>query len=145
MRRLSFALVPALLRVITRERGVEADLALGDPLWESLARHAWPGNVRELRNYLEQWAILKDIPPPSPTEAPSADRGDARSDVLEELEGLPLRAAREALLERFDRHYLTRLLRETGGNATEAARRAGIDRVTMFRLLRRLGLTRDEG
>ena len=43
----------------------------------------------------------------------------------------------------FDSFYLTRLLHETGGNATEAARRAGIDRVTIFRLLRRYGLSRD--
>ena len=63
--------------------------------------------------------------------------------VFASLATLPLRAAREALLERFDSFYLTRLLHETGGNATEAARRAGIDRVTIFRHLRRYGLSRD--
>ena len=145
-------LVPELLSAIARERGVDAAVPPHDPLWSALATHDWPGNVRELRNHLEQWAILRD----DARDAPGAPEGTRRkvqselpasagapSDVFASLATLPLRAAREALLERFDSFYLTRLLHETGGNATEAARRAGIDRVTIFRLLRRYGLSRD--
>ncbi|MBP6833830.1 MAG: sigma 54-dependent Fis family transcriptional regulator [Deltaproteobacteria bacterium] len=144
-------LVPTLLAAIERERGVEAEAAPDSPLWAELAQHDWPGNVRELRNHLEQWAILREatlVPMPS-TASPGAAAKRPASEGIPELEAafvafepMPLRAAREVVLDRFDRHYLTRLLQATAGNATEAARRAGVDRVTMFRLLRRLGLPR---
>ena len=142
-------LVPSLLEAIERDRGVEVDVAPDDPLWTELARHDWPGNVRELRNHLEQWAILRDASiataPPHATDAPLPKADAAPLGAFEELEAMPLRAARELLLARFNHHYLAQLLKATGGNATEAARRAGIDRVTMFRLLRRLGLARESG
>ena len=41
----------------------------------------------------------------------------------EGLQKLPLRIAKAELLERFERHYVTQLLEQTGGNVAEAARR----------------------
>jgi DNA-binding NtrC family response regulator len=58
----------------------------------------------------------------------------------EGLQKLPLRMAKAELLERFERQYVTQLLEQTGGNVAEAARRAGVDRVTLFRTIRRYGL-----
>ena len=40
---------------------------------------------------------------------------------------------------------LARVLAETGGNVAEAARRAGVDRGTVFRTLRRTGMREGEG
>jgi DNA-binding NtrC family response regulator len=45
-------------------------------------------------------------------------------------------------LERFERAYLERLLRATGDNVSEAARRAGIDRKNLWLKLKRYGLGR---
>ena len=42
--------------------------------------------------------------------------------------------------DRFERRYLTAMLEATGGNISEAARRAGIDRVYLLRLMGRYGL-----
>jgi transcriptional regulator of acetoin/glycerol metabolism len=56
------------------------------------------------------------------------------------LEKLPLLRAKAELMAWFERHYVERLLKETQGNVTEAARRAEVDRVTMFRIIRRCGL-----
>jgi transcriptional regulator of acetoin/glycerol metabolism len=53
---------------------------------------------------------------------------------------MPLREAKQALTDQFERRYLQRVLDETGGNVAEAARRAGVDRVTIFRGIRRFGL-----
>lgn len=58
---------------------------------------------------------------------------------------LPLRIAKEQLLERFERDYVASLLAQTSGNVAEAARRAGIDRSTLFRTIRRYGLKAAEG
>jgi transcriptional regulator of acetoin/glycerol metabolism len=46
---------------------------------------------------------------------------------------LPLAEAREAWLQAFAQEYLTDLLRRHGGNISQAAKRAGIDRKTLHR------------
>jgi DNA-binding NtrC family response regulator len=141
-------LVRGLLEGIARERGLMAHVEPDQELLDSLARHTWPGNVRELRNYLEQLLILRVPPPfagqeapPSRATAAAAPAGAAGS--FEGLDKLPLRTAKSELLERFERHYVERLLEQTGGNVAEAARRAGVDRVTLFRTIRRHGLRGD--
>lgn len=53
---------------------------------------------------------------------------------------VPIRRAREQWVHFFERCYLADLLAETNQNVTAAARRAGIDRVHMHRLLSRAGL-----
>jgi DNA-binding NtrC family response regulator len=146
-------LVRGLLDVIAREREIRTHLEANDELLESLAKYAWPGNVRELRNYLEQLLILQ-VPPPlaatrdsAPPTAPrrESDHGPRPPEaaMFDELAQLPLRLAKSTLLERFERAYVEKLLEETGGNVAEAARRAGVDRVTLFRTIRRYGLRGD--
>jgi transcriptional regulator of acetoin/glycerol metabolism len=49
---------------------------------------------------------------------------------------LPLHRA----LERFERDYLARCLREANGNVAEAAKRAAVNRATMYRSIQRYGL-----
>jgi DNA-binding NtrC family response regulator len=53
----------------------------------------------------------------------------------------PFEVARREALDRFERIYLAGLLEECGGNVTEAARRAGLRRTSVQRLLRRHGLS----
>ena len=145
-------LVRGLLEVIVKERGIDAHIEPDAELLESLGRHAWPGNVRELRNYLEQLLILR-VPPPflgeappsiSPGHLPSSSASAPSTTDFDGLAELPLRTAKSELLERFERHYVARLLEQTGGNVAEAARRAGVDRVTLFRTIRRYGLRSEE-
>jgi DNA-binding NtrC family response regulator len=143
-------LVRGLLESIGRERGLDALIEPDQDLLDALGRHAWPGNVRELRNYLEQLLILR-VPPPfgGAGEGGEAPAGVGRAGVgpaaFDELTQLPLRSAKNELLDRFERHYVERLLEQTGGNVAEAARRAGVDRVTLFRTIRRHGLRGDGG
>jgi two-component system response regulator GlrR len=129
-------IVPALLDRIVMQRKLPVAPRCDDALLRVLGRHTWPGNVRELKNYLEQYAILESLPP---FEATEGEPG-ALPHLSEGLHAMPFRAAKEELLRRFEMHYLQALLEETSGNESEAARRAGIDRVTVFRALRRLGL-----
>jgi DNA-binding NtrC family response regulator len=145
-------LVRGLLESIARERSIDAHVEPDQELYDALSRHGWPGNVRELRNYLEQLLILR-VPPPfagdplaGPRPAPAGSLApDYRAASFDGLERLPLRTAKSELLERFERHYVERLLEQTGGNVAEAARRAGVDRVTLFRTIRRHGLRGDGG
>jgi transcriptional regulator of acetoin/glycerol metabolism len=53
---------------------------------------------------------------------------------------LTLREARDAWLRAFTSEYLTDLLREHGGNISQAAKTAGVDRKTLHRLLTKFGV-----
>jgi DNA-binding NtrC family response regulator len=99
---------------------------LGPEVLAALRAHGWPGNVRELRNVLERAVVLS---PPG-------------SLVLEPLEThaeLPS-ASRSALpfpaqLQEVARAAALAMLELTGGNKSEAARRLGISRPRLQRLL----------
>ena len=54
----------------------------------------------------------------------------------------PFGEAKEELVARFEREYLEDLLRRAGGNMTEAAKRAGLERKYLYRLLERVGIER---
>ena len=97
--------------------------------------HPWPGNVRELRNAVERLTVLDDMPFATPAAA-ARRRHDAEPVDIR----VPFKDAKNALTDRFERRYLTAMLEATGGNISEAARRAGIDRVYLLRLMGRYGL-----
>ncbi|MBL6720361.1 MAG: hypothetical protein ISQ08_03025 [Planctomycetes bacterium] len=56
----------------------------------------------------------------------------------------PLREEREELLQSFERDYLARLLRSTGGRVGQAALRAGITPRSLYDKLRRHGLRKEQ-
>jgi two-component system, NtrC family, response regulator GlrR len=133
-------LARGLLQAIGRERGVDVkDVELDAALWQ----HTWPGNVRELRNYLEQLVILK-VPPALGAFEPAPEAGSGEGALSSGLEKLPLTTAKNELLARFERQYVTRLLEQTKGNVAEAARLSGVNRATLFRMIRRYGLREGE-
>ncbi|HMF43807.1 MAG TPA: sigma 54-interacting transcriptional regulator [Polyangia bacterium] len=102
----------------------------------SFVAHPWPGNVRELRNAVERLAVLNDVPFATPSAPESAGgEGVPPIDVR-----IPFKDAKNALTDSFERRYVTAMLESTGGNISEAARRAGIDRVYLLRLMGRYGL-----
>jgi len=97
-----------------------------------LARHSWPGNIRELRNYVERCLALHEQTPLTPAAE------DPGPPVIDENE--PFRVARERWTRTFERRYLERILRSQRDNVTAAARAAGVDRISFYRLLWRHGL-----
>jgi len=116
-----------LSRLGTRYR--RGPLALSPEAMELLVSAAWPGNVRQLLNVIEQSVALSAtelIPDSLVKQALNA----------KESELTPLDEARKA----FERDYLVRILKITGGNVTKAARLAGRNRTEFYRLLERHAL-----
>jgi len=97
---------------------------------ERLMRHEWPGNVRELANAIERAVAL--------------GRGEIlRLDDLA-LDGIKPAAVgamdeAELTLEEVERRHVRRTLDAVGGNKSEAARKLGIDRRTLYRKLEEWG------
>jgi len=128
-----------------RVAGKEMDRAV-EPLKSDalaiLAAHDWPGNVRQLENVVRRLLVgaedlridAADCEAVLGVQAPVAT---SRNGILE-----PFHTARAQALERFERTYLDNLLRATGNNVAEAARRAGIDRKNLWLKLKRYGLGR---
>ena len=116
-------------------------------LW-ALAAQPWGGNVRELQNVIEHAVVLlepgadvkaEDLPFVS---VPGAVHEASLQAELNSDEG-GYYAARDRLLAKFDRTFLTRVILRAGGNLSKAARLAGIDRTTFYRLMERHGLQRN--
>ncbi|HEU4532554.1 MAG TPA: sigma 54-interacting transcriptional regulator, partial [Polyangiaceae bacterium] len=80
-----------------------------------------------------------------PDEAGGAGEsgGAGEGGEAERLEGLlelPLPQAREAVMEQFERRYVTAKLRQHGGNISRAADAMGVSRQLVHRLLERYGM-----
>jgi two-component system, NtrC family, response regulator GlrR len=86
----------------------------------------WPGNVRQLLNLLEQAVALTPTPVIPATLVQAALKEDAAALV-------PFEEARKT----FERDYLVRLLKITGGNVTQAAQLAKRNRTEFYKLLQR--------
>ena len=104
-------------------------LAFSPEAMQLLVSAPWPGNVRQLLNVIEQAVALAatEVIPESLVRQ-ALDAGDTALTPLDE--------ARRA----FERDYLVRILKITGGNVTKAARLAGRNRTEFYRLLERHSL-----
>jgi two-component system response regulator GlrR len=86
----------------------------------------WPGNVRQLLNLLEQAVALTTTSVIPATLVQGALREDAG-----------VMAPFEEARKEFERDYLVRLLKITGGNVTQAANLAKRNRTEFYKLLQR--------
>jgi DNA-binding NtrC family response regulator len=113
----------------------------------ALRARAWRGNVRELRNLIEHAVVLLpaggDIHPedlPSVEEGGSERSAEALSTFTDEDSYY---SARERIVSRFERSYLKWLVGRATGNMSMAARIAGVDRTTLYRLMEKHSVQRD--
>jgi transcriptional regulator with PAS, ATPase and Fis domain len=105
---------------------------------ELLVSHSWPGNVRELRNTVARLVLFPHLG--KEAISPVAGGGGETGNDLGKLTGLPLREAREMVVEQFERTYILSKLREHGGNVSRAAESMGVSRQFAHRLMERYGI-----
>jgi DNA-binding NtrC family response regulator len=101
---------------------------------------AWPGNVRELQNLMEHLAVLADAgsvihAEDLPGRSDAAVGGTATRGWPAHLMSKAYHPAKEAVLAHFEKEYLATLVARADRNMSKAARLAGIDRTTLYRLL----------
>ncbi len=70
----------------------------------------------------------------APTTAPTSSGVDVDIDV-------PFKAAKRAMVDEFERAYVSQLLERHGGNVSAAARAAGLDRMSIYRIMQRRDLS----
>ncbi|HLX28211.1 MAG TPA: sigma 54-interacting transcriptional regulator [Casimicrobiaceae bacterium] len=121
--------IPLLAAHILRrlaERYRKPPLTLAPDAMALLVAAPWPGNVRQLLNLLEQSVALATTPVIPATLVQAALKEDAAALI-------PFEEARKT----FERDYLVRLLKITGGNVTQAAQLAKRNRTEFYKLLQR--------
>ena len=99
-----------------------------------LLRHPWPGNARELENAIERGAVLARG---ERIELGDLLLGDAGEPAT--AGGAPGAETLRGFLDRMSAEHVRAVLAACGGSKSEAARRLGVDRTTLYRLLERLG------
>lgn len=90
----------------------------------ALVNTSWPGNVRQLYNVVEQCVAL--------STTPLISAGAIEKSIHREEE---LLMSLEEAKKRFERDYLIRTLKITGGNVTQAARLSQKNRTEFYKLL----------
>jgi two-component system, NtrC family, response regulator GlrR len=131
--------VPVLTQRFLQEMGGSA-FRFSEDLLLRFRRHSWPGNVRELRNVVQR--LLTGVEPeldelPEPVQAKPAKVRHGP------IPAVGFKDAKEKFFEEFVRQYLGTLIPDCGGNLSEVARRAGIHRNYIQRLVDRYAIKVD--
>ena len=112
---------------------------------QALLRYAWPGNVRELSNVMERCALLAsdvvglhDLPEELTGTEPAGQAAEVTDaeDLFELRYSEAVTAARRLIVQR--------ALEQTGGHQTRAAERLGVTQPYLSRLVKQLGIRREE-
>ncbi len=118
----------------------QQEVAIEPAAVDALCQMDWPGNVRELENMVQRLAIFS-----SGGVIRASDMERLRIRTIEPIAlaasaataGAPRKMDR---LIDFEREHILRVLAESGGNRSEAARRLGIERKTLYKKAVRLGI-----
>ena len=127
-------LVSHFMRRYNREFAKSVE-SVSPELMDFFLHYAWPGNIRELQNYVERAVLMAEgrqlelsaIPREALEAAETSPAGE---------EFLPFKEAKE----RFEREYLTALLRRYRGVVTRAARAAKIPRPNLYEKMKKHGI-----
>lgn len=98
-----------------------------------LTMYDWPGNVRELENVIERAVALARGPAILAEDLPDYIRNLSIETYRSHPSAIPTLAEQE-------KHYVKWVLNKAEGNKTKAAKIMGIDRVSLWRKVKRFGL-----
>ncbi|ABA58347.1 Helix-turn-helix, Fis-type [Nitrosococcus oceani ATCC 19707] len=109
-----------------------------------MKNYPWPGNVRELENFVHRALLLSKGPliPLPPQRLPSI--GSENNPPLESPGGYrgSFNQAKTQVIAHFEKQYLECLMAECHGNISLAAKRAGKERRTFGKLLKKYQINR---
>jgi DNA-binding NtrC family response regulator len=104
---------------------------------EKLISYEWPGNVRELENKIQQAILMSKTKQISPDDL----------SIWVEPEVRPLRNfqdAKDEIIADFERNYIIRALKIYSGNISQASKKAGKDRKSFWRIMKKYDIDPDK-
>ena len=109
-----------------------------------LVAHAWPGNVRELKNALHHAMVMRTSDMITAADFPERIQAvPSSASAARALQGPPSSGveAREERLDELEKQAIVKTIAACGGSVTEAAKKLGVSRATLYRRLKRWGLS----
>ena len=118
---------------------------IGPELMQRFLTHPWEGNVRELENVIKRAVVMapgdtvqaEDIGW-APSAAPPPQTAGPDAEVQ------PYQEAKRQVLTAFNRDYVARALTASGGNVTQAAQMAGLERQSLQQIMKRCGMRSED-
>jgi DNA-binding NtrC family response regulator len=113
-------------------------------LMQRFLDHPWEGNVRELENVIKRAVVMSpgDIVHPEDIgwgpSTPVATGFTSGPDLA------PYHEMKKTVLTSFNRDYVSQALRASGGNVTQAAKMAGLERQSLQQIMKRYGIRSDD-
>lgn len=115
---------------------------------EVMMRYSWPGNVRELENIIERAVIVCKGMLIEPQDLPEQLYTLEQKQELHAMTAPPPRNTQQEpkLPDVLQQEYreLTAALQASGGNLSEAAKQLGVSRPTVYRKLKKYGLSKNK-
>jgi DNA-binding NtrC family response regulator len=119
------------------------EVAIDAAAVDALCQMDWPGNVRELENMVQRLAIFSSGGVIRPSDVERLRIRTIEPVALASSVSAAASASAPRKMDRlidFEREHILRVLAESGGNRSEAARRLGIERKTLYKKAIRLGI-----
>jgi DNA-binding NtrC family response regulator len=117
-----------------KSRAMKKEIDVIEPeAMDLLCRYSWPGNVRELENVIERAVALENGPLIRVADLPDYVYNLSIETYRHTPSDIPT-------LEEQEKRYIQWILDKSEGNKTRAAKIMGIDRVSLWRKLKRFGV-----
>ncbi len=155
--------IPVLVRHLARRVCGELEMepmGIAADVLEDLMRRQWPGNVRQLQNFVRRLIVFSNGREIGMADLRAVDNQDMAEDRFERQrhsaatgggdggEGPgssdgtpePYTEAKNRVVNAFTEEYVRKILFLTGGNISHGAKLAGMSRVALQKILRRLDI-----
>ncbi len=140
--------IPLIVSHLVQKHGEKlgkSGIQISPELMEIFINRQWEGNIRELENTVMRGLLF--------SRGDDIRAGDIGFDKIREnrhcvmtentFQGLSYKDAKEENLKQFNAAYIGNLLKQTGGNVTQAAQICGLERQSLQQVMRRYGIAAD--
>ncbi len=114
-----------------------------------LCAYDWPGNVRELENAIEAFVVrgtflfpVNGVGPYGPFATPQSHNSpvDAAGYENQDIYEMPYQDAKDSVMDEFKKKYIEVVLASCEGDVHEAARRMGLSRFGLQKMMKEVGM-----
>ena len=110
---------------------------------ELLLKHPFPGNVRELEHAVERAVVMGKGEEVQTIDLPEEMGGGDLSDCLKAIQSVHSHERLTKAIRDFEKQYILKVLEETKGNKTLAAKLLGVSRKTLWEKCKMLEIVSD--
>lgn len=130
--------IPALINYFIKKINKEVENKVENidrKVVEILSEYNWPGNIRQLENVIEHSIAIAEDNEIHIDQLPPYLQDKNANFQPKIMDNPNFKAMKKQHIEKFERHFIYRLLKKYNGNISQAAKEAGINRRTIYRMI----------